>query len=79
MAASVEAAVTSTLHRAKVARDHLSGAVKGEREATIAFMDEALNAHWTWESIGRALGISGTAARRYCSRNRRKVRQPSDG
>lgn len=55
-------------------------AEKAEREAmnaTIDFMDLAVTARWSWERIGRALGISGTAARRYYDRNRRRTHNGS--
>lgn len=74
MAASVEMTLNSTLHLALTRRQALQRTILSEREATIAFMDAALHSHWSWESIGRALEISGTAARRYYERNRRKVR-----
>jgi hypothetical protein len=44
------------------------------REATIRFMDSALLALWGWDTIGRELNITATAARRYYNRNRRLMR-----
>jgi hypothetical protein len=45
-----------------------------ERNATVYFMDTARESHWSWEKIGRSIGITGTAARRFYERNRRRVR-----
>lgn len=74
MSASAESTLNGSLHRAKAKRIDLAVAERAEREATIAFMDEARASHWGWGGIGTALGISGNAARRYYERNRRKVR-----
>jgi hypothetical protein len=60
-------------NEAVVARGYAESYERMAREATIEFMDLALEAHWSWETIGRRLAISGTAARRYYQRNRRKV------
>lgn len=74
MSAGAESAVVSRLYAAKARRVDLRVAERREREATIAFMDAALAMRMSWEHIGQALGVSGTAARRYYARNRRKVR-----
>lgn len=74
MSAQAEQALIRALHHARARRDDLTAAQRAERDATVGFIDEALNSRWSWERIGEALGISGTGARRYYSRNRRRVR-----
>jgi hypothetical protein len=74
MSAAAETAVNAALKTARDFRGALEVATRHERTATVAFMDEARASGWDWESVGRELGISGNAARRYYARNRRKVR-----
>lgn len=74
MSARAESELQTALYHARARRIELEAAVRAEREATVGFVDEALNSGWSWERIGTALGITGTGARRYYARNRRKVR-----
>lgn len=74
MTASAEIELQALLHDAKQAREDLQGATDRERYATVTFMDRALALRWSWEAIGQMLGVSGTGARRYYNRNRKRVR-----
>lgn len=74
MSAQAETELQTALYTARARRIDLGMAARAEREATVAFIDEALNSRWSWDRIGEALGISGTGARRYYGRNRRRVR-----
>lgn len=74
MSAATEMSIRAALEDSLAARGRLQSAQEAERLRTIEFMDEALAAHWGWKGIGRALGVTDTAARRYYERNRRKVR-----
>lgn len=74
VSALASAEVQGALDRAKSYRGALEVAQRHERTATVTYIDAALAAGWTWERIGEGLGVSGTGARRYYQRNRRRVR-----
>lgn len=74
MSASAEQTLIELAEAAREARAGLKGSVDAERRATVAFMDEALLARWSWNRIADVLSVSDVAARRYYQRNRQKVR-----
>lgn len=74
MSASAEIMLNEALGNARGARMGVKEAQKIERERTVYFADLALKAGWSWNQIGKGLGITGNAARRYYERNRRIVR-----
>lgn len=74
MSAQAEQTLMTALYHARARRLDLARVQSEERDATVRFIDEALSSRWSWDRIGTALGISGTGARRYYSRNRRRVR-----
>jgi hypothetical protein len=73
MSAQAEAELNEAHDRAIAARSALETARARERDATVAFITEALHHQWSWERIGRGLAISATAARNYYRRNRYRV------
>ncbi len=73
MSASAEAALMSAGVAACRARAAVAKATAAEREAVVAFVDEAKLSHWTWDQMGSTLGVSPTAVRRYYERNRRNT------
>lgn len=74
MSARAEMELKAKLGVALTHQHALSLATERHRHATVAFMDEALRQRWSWNRMGEALGISGTGARRYYERNRRRTR-----
>jgi len=73
MTASTEQAALTALHLAKASRLIAKASTLAEREATVKFMDAARDDAWRWDRIGRELGVTSTAARRYYERNRGKL------
>lgn len=73
MSAQVQAELNQAHDEAVAARVAKRRAQARERQATVAFVEEALSERWSWERIGRGLGISATAARNYYNRNRYRV------
>lgn len=74
MTAMAQAMLNETHDRARAARTAAAAARERERVETIAFMEEALHHHWSWERIGKGIGVSATAARNYYNRNRYSVK-----
>jgi len=74
VAASTEALLHEHLTNVRYWRRKNEQNEVAERNATVYFIDAAREAHWSWETIGKSIGITGTAARRFYQRNKRKVR-----
>jgi hypothetical protein len=73
MTASTETHLHTLQRAAGLARVELRKAKGREVQTTIDFIDEARRAYWSWDDIGRGLGITPTGARRFYERNKRKV------
>jgi hypothetical protein len=74
MSARAEQVLNERLELAIVAKRRRAGAAESERRCVVAFIDEALHQHKTWDEIGAMLEMTGTGARRYYNRNRRNIR-----
>lgn len=73
MTASTEQAALKALHIAKAYRGGAENAAAAAVVATVLYIDAARDDAWRWDRIGRELGVTSTAARRYYERNRGKL------
>jgi hypothetical protein len=71
----MEDTVQIALSNALSAYEGIEHARQRHRQRVVEFIDIARRNNWTWQEIGKALGVTDTGARRFYFRNRGRLAQ----
>lgn len=73
MAASLDEEALVSLGLARLSRDAAAKAQGQAARDHLRFLRDARRAGWSWPRIGKAIGLSEVAVRRYWQRNRHRA------